>query len=258
MTSVGKKGAKGQGKGVQKPMLKKDNSSKGSGKGGAAAAASVTGNGGGALRVPLEKRLDPSDGNGPFTLASFKKFHGEDLGESLWEQAGELIDIEKQGEDGGLLAEKDAKPEKVHNNNKPAKSKGKGGNNKMSPNNPFADKDAAAPAEKPSKGASKGEGKKGGKDSSKGQSKGGKGGKNKDRDGPYSSFAGGKATQKDGKKGSKGKGKKGASKGGEGKPAVEKRVDPSDGRGPFSHGSFLKYHGEEQGQVLWDQAGAEA
>eukprot|EP00747_Dinoflagellata_sp_TGD_P178740 gnl/TRDRNA2_/TRDRNA2_28248_c0_seq1.p1 gnl/TRDRNA2_/TRDRNA2_28248_c0~~gnl/TRDRNA2_/TRDRNA2_28248_c0_seq1.p1 ORF type:complete len:671 (+),score=159.87 gnl/TRDRNA2_/TRDRNA2_28248_c0_seq1:88-2100(+) len=35
-----------------------------------------------------EKRLDPSDGKGPFTYASFIKFHGEAHGKSLWEQAG--------------------------------------------------------------------------------------------------------------------------------------------------------------------------
>merc|ERR1712194_123867 len=58
---------------------------------------------------------------------------------------------------------------------------------------------------------------------------------------------------------SKGKGLKGKGRGkckDEGKQ--EKRKDPSDGRGPFSHASFLKYHGEKFGQKLWDQAGAEA
>ena len=42
-----------------------------------------------------EKRFDPSDGNGPFTLASFKKFHGDEKGQELWDMAepGETMEF---------------------------------------------------------------------------------------------------------------------------------------------------------------------
>ena len=37
--------------------------------------------------------MDPSDGNGPFTLASFIKYHGEQKGKALWAKAGKMVDI---------------------------------------------------------------------------------------------------------------------------------------------------------------------
>lgn len=45
--------------------------------------------------VAAEKRTDPSDNNGPFSFASFIKYHGKELGESLWEQAGDLLAAEE-------------------------------------------------------------------------------------------------------------------------------------------------------------------
>jgi len=59
------KGGKGKAKGVIHSKVK---TSKGKGKGG---------------KAPQEKRVDPSDGNGPFSYASFVRYHGEQ-GEKLY------------------------------------------------------------------------------------------------------------------------------------------------------------------------------
>jgi len=124
-----------------------------------------------------EKRIDPSDGNGPFTLHSFIRFHGEQKGKQLWAQAvpGEPGQAVNRGSD-------------------------------WVPREP----------------APKGDGKKGKKGKAVAKGKG------------------------------KGKGKKGSAPPND----VEKRIDPSDGNGPFSKASFIKFHGEEKGDQLWEEAGA--
>lgn len=145
----------------------------------------------------IEKRMDPSDGNGPFTLASFIRFHGEEKGQQLWDE----------GADTSTLVEA-----------KPRKGKGKKGNkqgNKVQEmKKPVKKQEESQP---------------------RSQQKQGKGGLQK---------------QDKGAKGSKkGKGKTGQ------KGGMEKRIDPSDGNGPFTKASFIRFHGEEKGNTLWNQAG---
>ena len=72
----GKEGArKGEGKGEGKAGKSKQ------------AVVSSPKKAGGKGANPAEKRLDPSDGNGPFTYASFLKYHGQEKGDQLWAQA---------------------------------------------------------------------------------------------------------------------------------------------------------------------------
>jgi len=175
------KGGKGKAKGVIHSKVK---TSKGKGKGG---------------KAPQEKRVDPSDGNGPFSFASFVRYHGEQKGKALWEKAG-----------------RQAQPTKavvLTKNGKGAKGKGKG-------KDPPA-KAAAATKKVETKAKTKEEEPAATKP--KGKGKGAKG---------------------------KGKGKDKA-----GKSSVVKRIDPSDGNGPFAYESFIKFHGEELGSALWEQAG---
>lgn len=143
-----------------------------------------------------EKRLDPSDNNGPFTYASFIKYHGEKKGESLWKQAGAGA---VRGKGAGRAA-----------------AGGTGSYQKFSSGGSAKGGKAGTSTAKGAKGAAKGSAVKG-------------------------------------SSGKKGKGKS-ASKGG---AKVEKRKDPSDGNGPFTKESFIRFHGEEKGLELWEQAGAD-
>lgn len=147
--------------------------------------------------APVEKRMDPSDGNGPFTYASFIKFHGDAKGVSLWNKAGKAVSGNLKPAAGQGNYQKFS-----GGNNKVVQKKGNGkvGNN----NNNVANQNQ-----------NKGKGK--------------------------------------GKSQNKGKGKKG----GKAKSNVEKRTDPSDGNGPFTKESFIRFHGEEKGEELWEQAGTE-
>ncbi|CAD7975496.1 unnamed protein product [Amoebophrya sp. A25] len=146
----------------------------------------------------IEKRTDPSDGNGPFTHASFIRFHGPEKGEELWEA----------GADTAVMVE--------------AKKKGKGKGKKK--------EEAKKKVERGGGAAS----------SSKSQGKQSQ-----------------KIVKKESDPKSKSKGK-GGKKGTGTKGGQEKRVDPSDGNGPFTKASFVRFHGEEKGLSLWNQAGKQA
>lgn len=202
-----------------------------------------------------EVRKDPSDGNGPFTLKSFFRYHGPERGQELWDQAGRMSDsaATKAPKEGIKLADANAGQRNPFSND----------------SNDLQDRPAKRPAilqklavadagktstkgtinsvrkggKKDSASAKKGpqEGKKGAGKISNGHQKGG-------QDSGHGIGKGGKI---------KGEGKKGkvSSKKGGGKKGAEKRTDPSDGNGPFSFQSFLKYHGEEKGRDLWAKAG---
>lgn len=156
------------------------------------------GKGKGQNAVSAEKRIDPSDGNGPFTHASFLKYHGEDKGEKLWQKAGKL----------GKGAEKDQ-----------------------------AAKLASGPTTKDKTGT-----------------QGGKKGKGKKERSDANDHTTGQNPFKNSKKNNVDSGAKGKGKAKNKSPA-EKRLDPSDGNGPFTKASFIKFHGDELGLQLWEQAG---
>lgn len=215
-----------------------------------------------APKQKAERRMDPSDGNGPFTYASFIKFHGEEKGKELWEQ-GEGIPFPEDGKKK-MGPKKERKPkenadapanpfeanetgnEEGAKERQPMKKMRKKGN--AAPQNPLGQPEEEQQVHQaPAKG-----GNKGGKKGAKGEGKKG---------GLFSGNKGegkkGKAQNKGGKDG-KGKGKgKGVQKQGEKqtmKNKVEKRRDPSDGNGPFTYQSFIKFHGQEKGDMLWKQA----
>jgi len=148
----------------------------------------------------IEKRMDPSDGNGPFTHASFLRFHGEEKGQQLWDEGADsstMVEAKKKGKGKGKKGKKPA-PEQIQK--KPVQ------------------KNEPQPKTQQTQKAGKGkkqEEKTGGKDAKKGKGKG-------------------KNTQKGG---------------------AEKRLDPSDGNGPFTKASFIRFHGEDKGLSLWNQAG---
>ncbi|CAD7950217.1 unnamed protein product [Amoebophrya sp. A25] len=147
----------------------------------------------------IEKRTDPSDGNGPFTHASFIRFHGPEKGQELWEEGANsavMVEAKKKGKGKGKKrpsSQRVVSPEPQRQVNK---SQGK-----MKKTEPVVE-----------------------------------------------------VKKQDDTKKSKGKGKKGTgTKGGQ-----EKRVDPSDGNGPFTKASFIRFHGDDKGLQLWNQAGKAA
>ncbi|CAD7928566.1 unnamed protein product [Amoebophrya sp. A120] len=167
----------------------------------------------------IEKRMDPSDGNGPFTHASFLKYHGEEKGQQLWDEALESSQM--------VEAKRKLKG--------PGKGKKQGGPESKKQENASA---SAAPKQ--------GEQKKGGKNDGSKKNKGE--GKAKPMKQPALEVAKSLSSMK--KKGGKG----GAEQSGPAPMKKEKRIDPSDGNGPFTKESFIKYHGEKKGLQLWNQA----
>lgn len=240
----------------------------------------------------VEKRIDPSDSNGPFSHKSFLKFHGDVLGQQLWEDAGELLKLNgssgnstngKKGGAGAAAVTKDDDDDEImvdeldlglENLDIAPDSQGntseKGTNAMTSMKTVFA-----------GKGNSKGKNQMANtvqnnpflsENQTSNNTKSGKKGKGKNS---FNSTATGKGTAnskgtitasgpyaKISAASTKGNGKsksiaKGSSKGAKGTKGGEKRIDPSDGNGPFSFNSFKMFHGEELGKIYWDQAGAQ-
>lgn len=178
-------------------------------------------------KAPAEKRIDPSDGNGPFNLPSFVRFHGKEKGEKLWNQAGKIRAAVSAGKPVGTAAVLKKGPSGE-------KQEGKGNVKGKGKRLPEESKGKRLPEE--------GKGKKVPEESKGNKSKG------KKSKGIIS-----KTGSKDAKPAAVGKGK---GKKGEKGPPVEKRIDPSDGNGPYGIASFIRFHGEERGNLLWEEAGA--
>lgn len=200
----------------------------------------------------IEKRMDVSDGNGPFTFASFVRFHGEEKGAELWEMGADSAVVEPKKQKGAGKS----KPMKQAAGQPAKGNKAAAANISTKTTNTKAEQaeNLRKKAEELLKKAAALEGGKAkqqdAKKAKKGKSKGGNKGDKQE---------GGSKTPKGGKGGAAGAGstkvaKEEKSKKGKGKGGAEKRIDPSDGNGPFTKASFIKFHGEKKGMELWNTA----
>lgn len=214
--------------------------------------------------VVVEKRSDPSDGNGPFEFASFIRFHGEEKGQELWDLAADsavLVD-KKISKKGAGKQKKAAAPDQNNNNKKKNGNKGavSGDSKKDKAKQLLEQAEAmqklAAKLMRESKQDGDHKNKKTNTNKGAGKTNTHKGaGKDNKQQGNKKQEAGKGAAgvSKDDKR-TKGAGKKGKGAGKGTKGGGEKRLDPSDGNGPFTKASFIKFHGEDKGLQLWSQS----